>query len=263
MELFFRYKGTGPPVVILHGLYGSSDNWLSVAGMLGGRYSVYIPDLRNHGRSPHHPASDYDSMCADIEEFVARHVRGRFTILGHSMGGKLAVTYAARNPSSIAALIVADISPFNPMPPSEKITRFHIRVLDALNDPKLLENSSRVEIEEKLSLITGDRRVAAFLLKNLQRSNHGRFTWRLNTQALKASLDSIMGPVKIESELIITGFPVLFIRGGESDYLPENHLPSITRVFPAAELKTIAGAGHWLHAEKPEIFTKIVTDFLA
>jgi len=262
MELFYRKTGSGPPLIVLHGLYGSSDNWMTVAGLLSSKYSVYIPDLRNHGQSPHHPDHNYTVMCNDMGEFFDRHIRGKCILLGHSMGGKLAVTFAALHPERIAAMIVADISPFHSPGRQDSITSFHRKVLDAMPEATNATTTSRGVAEKLLAERIGDIKVASFLMKNLVRNQTGGFRWKLNIQALSQNLESIMDRAPVPEKANITGFPVLFVRGGDSGYLPESHFPEIEKVFPAAGFITIGGTGHWLHAEKPGEFAKVIIDFL-
>ena len=246
MDLFYREYGQGPPLLILHGLYGDSSNWVTVARNLGKKFTVYVPDMRNHGNSPHSRVHDYLAMSNDITEFIETKSLSRVSLLGHSMGGKVAMTFSVNNPDKVAALIIADISPFSRDDQSDTIPRFHQKVLDALLNTDLSSYAGRAEIETAISDITGDSRTASFLLKNLYRKENRMYGWRLNARALYDNLDTLMGSVPADITRAVTGFPVLFIRGGDSGYLPESHFTDITRLFPAAEFKTIHGAGHWL-----------------
>ncbi|MBE0673044.1 MAG: alpha/beta fold hydrolase [Bacteroidales bacterium] len=263
MQLFYRKLGSGPPMVILHGLYGSSDNWVSIARRLAVRYTVFIPDMRNHGESPHSHLHDYEHMCSDIEEFTTRHVGSKFILLGHSMGGKVAMTFALRHPDDLAALIVADISPLARSSEQTSIARSHEKILNALLDHEITLLPDRQSVEKRLSTETGDARVASFLMKNLRRNENGSFSWKLNAAALFSNLDKLMAGIPAtEGNCQATGFPVMFIRGGFSEYLPDSHFSAISDMFPAAIFKTIEGTGHWLHAEKPDEFTDSVMKFL-
>jgi esterase len=264
MRLAFRKYGDGPPMVILHGLYGSADNWVTFAKGLKNSYTIFIPDQRNHGNSPHSNMHDYNHMCADLEEFAAANVGSSFILLGHSMGGKTAMTFAFRNPSMLFSLIVADISPFNRHNEGNSIARSHEKILKTLLSTDITSYKSRSQVEKLFEKSIGDERVSKFLLKNLDRAPAGQFTWKLNVAAIYNNLDSLMAGIPVEDidNQQITGFPALFLRGGDSNYLPESHFPGIMKLFPAATIKTIGGTGHWLHAEKPDEFLKIVKNFL-
>ncbi|MFO7575823.1 MAG: alpha/beta fold hydrolase [Bacteroidales bacterium] len=262
MDLFYRKYGEGPPLIILHGLYGDSSNWVTIARHLEKNYTVFVPDMRNHGNSPHSQVHDYMAMSSDIAEFIEKKSMSKVSLLGHSMGGKTAMTFSAKNPDKVASLIIADISPFIRSDQSDKIPRFHQKVLGTLLNTDISSYSGRAEIEEIIAEMIGDTRTASFLLKNLYRMENGRYGWRLNARSLYDNLNKLMGTIPADISRTVTGFPVLFIKGSESGYLPESHFPMITDLFPAAEFKIIEGAGHWLHAEKPEEFSETVLSFL-
>jgi esterase len=265
MKLFFRKVGEGPPIVILHGLYGSSDNWMSIARQLSDTYSVFLPDQRNHGRSPHSMLHDYNVMTTDLEEFVNENISGKFILLGHSMGGKTAMSFALRNPELLASLIIADISPFSRHPEDYGIEESHIKILNVLLYTDIESAESRAEAEQRIMAAFDDKRIAAFLLKSIYRNDSGKFAWRINAPAIFNNLEMLMAglPVAEVSSSGVTGFPILFIRGGNSGYLPESHLTDIVSLFPAAEIYTLPETGHWLHAEKPDEFTAIIRKFLS
>lgn len=264
MKLFFRKMGEGPAVIILHGLYGSSDNWVSIARELSSDYSIYIPDQRNHGKSPHSSHHDYTDITTDIEEMIQENINGKVALLGHSMGGKVAINFAIRHPERITSLIVADISPFRRYPDDISIVESHEKILKTLLYTDISSASSRNDAEEMVMKEIPDKRVAGFLLKNITRDKSGKFIWKLNASALYNNIDNLMAGLTITEEISggITGFPVLFIRGGDSDYLPDTHRMDILKLFPAAEFITIPDTGHWLHADKPEEFVGIVKKFL-
>jgi esterase len=265
MKLFYRKMGEGPPVIILHGLYGSSDNWVSIARELSDSYTIYIPDQRNHGKSPHSIHHDYNAMTADLEELIHDIIKDKVALLGHSMGGKVAVNFAMRNPDRVASLIVADISPFSRYPDDLAIIESHEKILKTLLYTDLSGAASRKDAEDIVMEKIPDKRVTSFLLKNITRDKSGKFKWKLNASALNNNIDKLMAGLTISEDVSeeVTGFPVLFIRGGESEYLPESHQKDISGLFPAAEYITISDTGHWLHADKPVEFTAIVRDFLA
>ena len=262
MDLYYRKYGQGPPLIILHGLYGDSSNWITIARHLEKKYTVYVPDMRNHGRSPHSTAHDYISMSNDINEFSAKRSLQKISLLGHSMGGKTAMTFSVLNPEKVAALIIADITPFSRSDQGDTIPRFHQKVLDTLLNTDISSYSERASIEKIITEKIGDARTTAFLLKNLYRAENGSYRWRLNARSLYDNLNELMGPIPADVTSEVTGFPVLFIKGSDSGYLPGSHFPDISNLFPAAEFKIIEGAGHWLHAEKPDEFTESVQAFL-
>lgn len=264
MKLFFRKLGEGPPIVILHGLYGSSDNWMSIARNLSDTYTVFIPDQRNHGRSPHSMRHDYTEMTADLEELINENIKGKFSLLGHSMGGKTAIAFALKNPLLLDSLIIADISPFSRHPEDFKIVESHMKIISILLHTDLESAQSRKEAEDKVLSAFEDKRLASFLLKSIYRNENGNFAWRINAPAIYNNLEKLMTGLVLPQTAVthVTGFPVLFIRGGNSDYLPESHFADIKSLFPAAQIHTIPETGHWLHAEKPDEFTTIVREFI-
>jgi len=261
MKLFYRKYGNGPALVILHGLYGSSDNWVSIAGKLSGRFTVYLPDLRNHGSSPHSGTHDYSSMASDVFEFVSDLKLRQFILAGHSMGGKVAMKFALEWPEMLQGLIIVDIGPSGSDDPRNPFYREHRKILEALAGSKAPESTSRDEVEKRLSPLIEDERTRSFIMKNLRRTPAGTFKWKLNIEALLANLGRITDSVPgIDDEnAVVSGFPVIFIRGGESGYLMPESFEGIRKVFPAAEIKTVDGAGHWVHAEKPD---EIIAAFL-
>ncbi len=268
MKLFFRETGAGAPLVILHGLYGSSDNWMTVARQLGQHYHVYLPDLRNHGRSPHDPRHDYPSMVADLEEFIRDRGLEQFVLMGHSMGGKTAMYYALQHPRRLHALIPVDISPRTYRLHSDSGTSFslHKQMMEAMLQLDLPAMRTRNEVMEALSKAIPSERVRQFLLKNLTRDEQNRFRWKINLPVLYDSLPRILlGPDSdpLLKEKHFDAAPVLFLRGGNSNYITDEDIPLIRKFFPQAEIRTIPGAGHWLHAEQPERLINEVVGFLS
>jgi pimeloyl-ACP methyl ester carboxylesterase len=264
MKLFFRQFGSGPPLIILHGLYGSSDNWVSIAKGVRDRFSIILPDQRNHGASPHSEIHDYTSMKNDLHELVTDLKIDRFFLAGHSMGGKTAVRYALAWPEKLAGLLVADISPFTEKSKLAGERNFHLRLLQCIMSVNFEVFSRRSQIEESIMNCTGSEKITGLILKNLKREHDNSFAWKLNAESLFSNLDRIMEPVKPEpgDQKEISGFPVLFLKGEMSEYLQEDDLKAIKSVFPAAELITIPGSGHWIHADNPEAVRNCLTRFL-
>jgi pimeloyl-ACP methyl ester carboxylesterase len=267
MKLFHRKFGQGPSFIIMHGLYGSSDNWVTVARTLSSHFEVWLPDLRNHGRSPHSQEHNYRLMAEDLLEFMNEHSIEKSIVLGHSMGGKAAMRFAYLYPERLSHLIVLDIAP--------KSYMFSInQTSDALNHKSILETmlnfdfsgmSSREFVEQKLSESIQNMEIRQFLLKNVKRRIDNTFGWIINVPALHANLYHILDGFTGENNSLgdpIISFPVLFMKGGNSDYIELDDLELIRRIFPYSDFVTIPDAGHWLHVEKPDLIIKEIFNFL-
>lgn len=263
MKLFYRKMGSGNPLIILHGLYGSSDNWLSIGRDLSEDFEVYLVDQRNHGKSPHSIDHNYEVMRDDLLELMNDLGLDKATIAGHSMGGKTVMCFARHYPERIDNLIVVDIAPRSYSEIARNEKNGHYDVMKAMKNVDFSRASSRRDVEDMLAETIPDERIRKFLMKNLGRGKDNRYYWTINLDVLLKELDNIMdgenekcfsGPVE--------GFPVLFIRGEKSPYINENDYERIRKIFPPAGFKTISGAGHWLHAEQPEEFIKTVKDFV-
>ncbi len=257
MKLFYRKYGSGPPLVILHGLYGSSDNWVTIAKKLGETFTVYLPDQRNHGRSPHSDLHDYDSMRDDLHELITDLGISKFFLAGHSMGGKTAAAFAIKWPEMLNGLLIADITPFAGQPNAARAYERHLSILEAMNslDPSLMK--SRTEVEHALKKKIGSEKITGFIMKNLQRTHDNQFVWRINVSSLLMNLDRIMEGIDRRSAYSkqVHGFPVIFLKGADSDYLLPSDYDDIKKLFPSAEIIEIKNAGHWLHADQPEATT--------
>ena len=253
VRLFYRVTGSGFPLVILHGLFGSSNNWNSLARRFGDFFTVYTLDLRNHGHSPHHPLHTYPAMAEDVAEFVRQESIESLHLLGHSMGGKVAMEFALTYPSMVRKLVVADIAPV-------RYQLHHDTIFDALTDFHPEEFQSRTAMDLFLKAKIPDDRVRGFLLTNIRRTGDGAFAWTLNLAALYENRESIDAALLPGRQF--TG-PTLFIRGERSDYLATEHRAAIEQFFPHAQVTTIGGAGHWLHADAPDRFLELVREFLS
>lgn len=262
MKLFFRREGKGPAMVILHGLYGSSDNWIGIARKLAEKYTVYCVDLRNHGRSPHHPDHSYKAMKADVAEFFEDHKIETAVLLGHSMGGKLAMDFAADYPERIGKLIVVDIAPKNYLQEDESQFYLHRNIFMAMLETDISRFKTRGQVEDRLAEKIGDPRIIQFLVKNIVTDHEThQFRWRLNVEALYDNLEEIVEGVnsdRFSDRLPIVAYPVTFIRGLLSPYIKDVDIPTIRKIYPDATIVDIPGAGHWLHAEQPELFLSAV-----
>jgi pimeloyl-ACP methyl ester carboxylesterase len=253
MDLFYnQYGREGPPLLILHGLLGANGNWHTLSRTaFQAVATVYAVDQRNHGRSPHVDRIDYPSMAADVAAFVEQHDLGQAHLLGHSMGGKTAMETALTYPERVSRLIVVD------MAPKEYAPR-HTDLLAALARIDPTDYDSRDEIDAVLAEDVPEWDMRQFLLKNLEYDGD-RYTWKMNLDAIRRHYDDINAT--ITRDATFEG-PTLFVRGADSDYIADEDVPAIRERFPNAELVTIADAGHWVHADRPDALAEVVTDFL-
>lgn len=252
VELNAGVKGEGSPLLLMHGLFGAGDTLGGVRRRLAPDYEVHSLDLRNHGDSPHTGSMSYPEMASDVLAYMDRAGLGQAHLLGHSMGGKTAMELALMAPERVQRLIVADIAPVAYEPHHDAIHS----ALEAF-DPAVVK--SRREADGVLSEYIEEKGVRQFLLTNLVPSDGG-FRWRMNVPGILACYEQIMaGP---STDGVYEG-PTLFIRGGGSDYIQSSHQDAVLHYFPSAELKVIPDVGHWLHAEKPELFGRICQRFLA
>jgi esterase len=255
MELFYREYGEGKPMIILHGLLGISDNWVGFARQLSEEgYRIFIPDQRNHGQSPHHPVLNYYALTDDLSEFIEDHKLEKPVILGHSMGGKVAMRYTLEHPIAVDRLIVVDTSLRTYF-----AFHYHLKLIDAMLSVDFSQVFARQEVEAKLAEKIQDPRLVQFLLKNLFWKEKGKLGWRPDLQAISYHVDSMYDGVFYSTKY---ERPALFVRGGRSDYILEEDIPVIRQSFPEAIVKTIENGTHWVHADEPEEFYKTVLDFL-
>ncbi len=252
MKLHFRSFGNGEPLIILHGIFGSSDNWQTVGKELSVKYKVYLVDLRNHGSSPHSDEFDYNVMTDDVLELMLNEEIEKAHLLGHSMGGKTAMTFAARYPERVIKLIVVDIAPKYYEP-------HHARIFRGFRSVNLDLIKTRHEADIQMSHRIPEVGVRQFILKNLTRVKD-RFIWKLNLDVIEENAEKI-GEALSDDDWF-SGH-VLFIAGGSSDYVKDSDLPGIHQHFPNAVVKYVPGAGHWVHAEQPKTLARLVFDFLA
>lgn len=239
------------PVVLIHGLFGSYENLGVIERSLSELYQVINIDVRNHGRSGHSSEMNYQLMAQDLAQTLDSLGVETAVLLGHSMGGKLAMAYAVKYPARVSKLILADIAPVS-YPPR------HSSIFTGLNSVDLPRIDNRADADKQLAEHVKEAGVRQFLLKSLTKDDD-KFQWRFNLSALYDNYAELVGnPVDTGSY----NGPVLFIKGGDSDYILPEHKAAITKIFPAAQAKIIQGTGHWLHAEKPAAFTKLVKDFL-
>ena len=253
MELNYKaYGNTGPAIVILHGLFGTLDNWHTVAVKLSKHFKVYTVDQRNHGHSPHSDEFDNELMANDLKDFITQHNLQKPNVIGHSMGGRAAMLVAANYPDIIDKLIVVDISPIT-------YKENNNEVLQAMLDFPIASIQSRSEAEETMAKRIPDFAVRQLILKNLFRKKGGGYEWKINLSGIAKNYEKLT-TVAITNHEIHTN--TLFIRGGNSDYIQDKDISLINQIFPNNELVTIPGVGHWVHAEASEAFIEIVEGFL-
>ena len=251
MNLYYRTVGEGHPLIILHGLFGSSDNWLTHAKELGKNHKVYLLDQRNHGASPHDDEFTYDKMVEDLLFFIKQHDLIRPDIMGHSMGGKVAMLFATKYPDQINKLLVVDIAPkFYPV--------HHNVILEGLKEIPVEKITSRQEADDILAKFVSFPSVRQFLLKNLKRVDDG-YAWKMNLDVIYDHIANVGNGLEEDQTF---DHETLFIRGSESDYIEDSDIPDLDAHFPNNDLVTIHGASHWVHVEEPEQFLTAVEVFL-
>lgn len=251
--LNFKEQGQGPAVMLIHGLFGSLDNLGLLARALGEQCRVISVDLRNHGTSFHSDEMSYPQQAADVLALLDALALDQVSLVGHSMGGKVAMQLAKQAPTRVGKLVVADIAP---------VTYPHARhqnVFAGLNATLRQPVQSRSEAEALLAQYVEIPGVRQFLLKSFAKGESG-WGWRFNVPALERNYANIMGWP--DDQTRFEG-PAFFIKGGDSDYMQPPHTETVMAQFPAAKARVIAGTGHWLHAEKPVLFNKLVVDFLS
>lgn len=253
LKLYHKIYGQGPPVLILHGLFGSGDNWRTITRFLEDQYTCIVVDLRNHGRSPHDKLMDLLAMSADVLELIDDLRLEKVALIGHSMGGKVAMYTALTSPESVSHLVVVDIAP-------RKYAPLHDQVFAAIQAVEPASMNTRQEVESLLSdRLNGDLAVVQFLMKNLTRNQDGSLKWKANMPVIMDAYNRLVDEVSASG--VYSG-PTLFIRGEQSDYVSEDDMNDILTLFPLARLVTIPGAGHWVHADQPEEMALELAHFL-
>jgi len=252
MNLFFRESGEGKPLVVLHGLFGSSDNWYTLAKTFSQHYKVYLVDQRNHGQSPHSSEFNYKLLAEDLEFFLTSHKIANPIVIGHSMGGKTAMNLAVKRPDLIDELVVVDIVP-------KSYPVHHDHILDGLNAIDLARLSSRTEADQILSRFIAEPDVRQFLLKNLSRNSNQGFEWKINLNAIDNHIEEIGAGMQYEGTY---EKPTLFVKGARSNYYAEGDETLIRSLFPNVKFSTL-DTGHWVQAEKPVEFANTVIQFLS
>lgn len=227
-------------------------------------FSIYLVDLRNHGSSPHSPDHSYEAMALDLSEFIEDNNIEKPILVGHSMGGKVVMHYGLMFPDKIQRMVVVDISPLSNINAHSKrhIIEEHKHIISILQDLPLEAINSYKEADSLLSERITSERLRGFLLKNLSRKQEG-FRWKFNLVVLAEQLGNIMNGFDINTPAHINqkSFPILFIKGNESDYIDEDDLNAIRLFYPESKVARIDNAGHWVHAEQQEQFMNVLLEF--
>ena len=245
VALKYEIVGDGPPVIVLHGLFGAGRNWITVARALADKYRFHLVDLRNHGGSPHTATMTYLDMAADVRALLEHLGLDDFTLVGHSMGGKAAMTLALNDARGLRRLINVDIAPVS------YPDRF-VDIIAALEALDLDHIQRRSDADRALTGVIPETAVRLFILQNLL-FEQGRPRWRLNLATLKRDMACILGPLPVAADVHFAG-PTWYIRGELSDRITDQHLPRMARWFPHYHLETVMGGGHWPHSEAPAAF---------
>jgi pimeloyl-ACP methyl ester carboxylesterase len=254
VDLVAAEQGSGPPLLILHGLFGSGRNWSTPAQRLATAHRVFALDARNHGASPWADSMTYADMTQDVQAFQAARGLGPAAVIGHSMGGKTAMLLALNHAEAVERLVVVDVAPVT-YPPALAAYVQAMRAVD------LAGVSRRAEVDAQLAGAITSPAERAFLLQNLVLEN-GRAHWRLNLPVLERFMPELSGFPEPTAGVSFVG-PALFVAGERSSYVRPEHRPAIERLFPQARIVQVPQAGHWLHAERPDAFLALVAPFLA
>ncbi|MGI9274687.1 MAG: alpha/beta fold hydrolase [Endozoicomonas sp.] len=252
MKLYARQQGEGADLISVHGLFGSQENLGAINRKLSEQFRVHGLDVRNHGRSPHSEEMNYSAMAADIIEYMDSMKLEQACLLGHSMGGKIVMETALRYPERVGKLAVMDIAPVR------YLERRHDEIFDGLFSLDLSRVKNRSEADRALQAYVQETSIRQFLLKNLYRSDNGGFAWRMNLAVIHRHYQDIL-----DGQHSSTSFQgeVLFLKGGDSDYMQPSHRDEVLSLFPNASVRIITGTGHWLHAEKPELVSGALLRF--
>ena len=254
MKLFFRHMGQGNPVVILHGLLGLSDNWVTFGRQMALDFEVFIPDLRNHGQSPHDPVFNFQVLVEDLHELIADRGLKKVNLIGHSLGGKTAMLFALRYPDLLDKLVIVDIALRKYSTDLE-----HQMLIDAMLKVDFSSAHSRSDVDRQLEKNVHSLKLRQFLLKNIYWKDKETLGWRVNLPVLKETLPLVLEGIPRDKIFLN---PVLLVRGGLSDYVTDADLPEMVKQFPRTSVKTLANASHWVHADAPGEFYSLVHAFL-
>jgi esterase len=251
MLLHYKEIGEGKPLVILHGLFGTSDNWQTHAKKLGEYYRVILVDQRNHGHSPWSEDFTYEHLADDLERLIIHLGIDQFTLIGHSMGGKTSMYYSQKYPTRLEKMVIVDIG-------IKQYPMHHNEIIKGIKSLDLNTISSRSAAEQAMIPFVDSYGVRQFLLKNLYWVEKGKLAWRMNVDVLEREMEEILAPIPN----IEVWTPTLFLRGAMSNYILDEDWDAIEEIFPDATLETIENAGHWVHSEQPDEFIEKVLGFI-
>lgn len=256
MQLFYRRFGNegDQPIIILHGLFGISDNWASYARRIAMEgFLVFVVDQRNHGQSPRSDNFNYLALTDDLFDFIDEHAIEDPILIGHSMGGKVAMRFALENPHLVKKLVVVDITL-----KAYGVREHHKKIINAMRSLDFNHIQTRQQAEDQLSTGITDARIRQFIMKNLHRISSDRFEWRIHLEGLADNIDEMFDAIDTSNTFVK---PTLFIKGGASDYILLEDFDQIRYNFPQAEIITIEGASHWVHVEAMERFYQLTSGF--
>jgi esterase len=267
MKLYHRKLGKGYPLIILHGLYGSSDNWFTIGRKLSEHFEVWLIDLRNHGQSPHSSEHNYNVMAADLLELMYDNHITKAVVMGHSMGGKVAMNFSLKNAKMISHLIVLDIAPkaYSSSINFDSDSLNHKKIIELMLQFDFTGLTTREQLDNAFANSIKDAQIRQFLLKNITRGYDDNYTWKINLSAIYTNLNEIIDGVDLKPENLddsIVGFPALFIKGANSEYITSDDEEMIKLIFPYSQFVSISSAGHLLHIEQPEQLIKEIYNFL-
>lgn len=257
MELFYTKYGNGKPLIIIHGLFGNSDNWMKLAKNISEQLplSVYTIDLRNHGRSPHHPVFSMEALVDDLSEFLEKQIIEEPILMGHSLGAKIILNYL-KEPFSenVRAVIIADMGLRN-----YEMKYHHVELLNIMKNSPLDSFADRKGLESYFLQKIPSPRLSQFVLKNIKRDANNQFLWKINLDSIDVYLEKLLYGINYNKAIDI---PSLFMKGENSDYINSEDKILINKYFKKSKLAEISHAGHWLHADNPTEFEEVLMNFL-
>ena len=259
MRLFYREKVTPehPPLILLHGLWGASDNWLQVAGLLADRFHIFLPDLRNHGHSPHSPEHDYEVMSQDLKMFIASlHLSRKPFVAGHSMGGKALMRLLLTEPQTVAKAAVLDIAPKTYPPEDHDMHQYLLETMTRIAPERYRH---REDLHTAIRQLLPSEALCQIVFKNIGKTEDG-FRWKINVEAIQKNKQTILA-WQLPADRQPYPFPVLFLRGEHSTHVSDDDIPAIRSLFPAAEIQTLPGASHFLHQDQPTLLAQHLLHF--
>jgi len=253
LQLNYKQFGSGTPLIILHGLFGSLDNWQTLGRKFAEHFSVYLIDQRNHGRSPHTEHHNFQLMADDLFDFMQQQNIEKANFIGHSMGGKTVMQFSINHPEKVLKQIIVDIAP-------KQYPRGHDEIFNAIFSLNLSEIEKRDEADAQLEKMIPEFAVRQFIMKNLERNvATGKFEWKMNLELLHREYENICEAITSDK---LSEVETLVVRGGKSKYVTDEYIDDFKRLFSAVTVEDIANAGHWVHAEAPQEFLSVTSKFL-